>query len=497
MNVAQLIRRVARRSPASDAVVTDDGTASFADLWRAIAAAGQFYLDHGVGAGDRVLLILPNGEAFLHFHFGALKIGAVSVPVRADYTWWEVRRIAANCEPRLVVSTADWLARNQRPLQLDPRIAVHAIESLRAQMPPGDETIHAGGSSMLASINYSYFGHGYPKGAMLTHANHIYAATGYARHQGFRSDDRLFVSLPMCHVYALSGCVNAGLAAGAALVPSTQEMPRGILRSVERHRVTVLSLVPAMFECVAHYPRRVRFDLSSLRLLVTGGAYMPATQQRAFERALGAELVQGYGLTECLPIICNPPGDRNRHGTLGIPGRRDIFIRIVGSAGTPLPRNAVGEIQIRSTTTMRGYYRLPEDTRAMFDGDWLRTGDVGSLDEDGYLRFHGMTKPIFNVYGNKVDPMEVRHVLQEHPDVAEANVATARSRHADSLAGSARMIATVRPRPGVSITRAALRAFCADRLAGYKVPHAFVVEEACDDKLPGAACETEEAQERV
>lgn len=488
MNFVELIRRTARRAPERDAVLTDAGAVSYSTFWRAIASAGQFYLDAGVERGDRVLLILPNGQEFLHLHFGALKIGAVSVPLRSDYTWWEVGRIATNCEPTLVIATAEWLERHRGRLAMDPHAAVHAVESLAGTMPEGDDAIHRSGSGMLASINYSYFGDGYPKGAMLTHANHVYAAAGYARHQGFRPDDRLLVSLPMCHVYALSGCVNAGMAVGAALVPTTQEMPRAILRVVERHRVTVLSSVPAIFDCLAQYARRARFDLSSLRLLVTGGSYMSAPRQRRLEEAIGVELVQGYGLTECLPIICNPAGLRNRHGTLGFPGRRDIFVRIVGPGGIPLPPRAVGNVQIRSTTTMRGYYRLPEDTREMFDGEWLRTGDVGSLDEEGYLHFHGVSKKVLNLYGNKVDPLELREVLQEHPQVADADVAPANGDGAYRRDGATRIVATIVPRPGETISSHELRAFCADRLAAYKVPHAFDIQDGRPDPArPSAA----------
>ena len=139
--------------------------------------------------------------------------------MRYDYTGWEVRRLAANCEPRIIVSTAEWLARYHRELHLPSHVGVWAMEDVQSRLNPGDDTVLPLPSHTIASINYSYFGGGYPKGAMLSHGNYIRAATGYARHQGFRSTDRLLIHLPMCHVYALSGCVNAGFVRGAALVP--------------------------------------------------------------------------------------------------------------------------------------------------------------------------------------------------------------------------------------------------------------------------------------
>jgi len=474
LNFTRLIHRVARLHPDRDAVLTDDGTLSYRELWRTVASAGQFYLDSGVVAGDRILLILPNGSDFLQFHFGALKIGAISIPVRYDYTGWEVRRMVANCDPSVVVSTSEWLGRNQEQLQLSGRTRVASLEEVRPRLRPGSDMVFHVKSCATASINYSYFGDGYPKGAMLTHANHIYAATGHARHHGFLASDRLLIILPMCHVYALSGCVNSGLVRGAALVLGKHHMPRGIFADIERHRVTVLSSVPAMFECLAAYARKDRYDLASLRRLITGGAYMAGVREREIEWALGAEIVQGYGLTECFPIICNPAGARNRHGTLGVPGRRDITIRIMGAAGQLLPPGAIGEIQIRSKTTMAGYYRLPDDTRAIFDGEWLRTGDLGALDEDGYLHFHGMTKPIVNLNGNKVDPKEVRDVILEHPAVAAVEVRSDQNDYADPV-GETRIYANVIPKRHQTLTDTEVRAFCLYRLAAYKVPHIRMV----------------------
>jgi long-chain acyl-CoA synthetase len=472
LNFTQLIRGAARRWPDRDAVVTDEYAGSFTELWRSIASAGRYYLDRGIAPRDRILIILPNIPEFLYFHYGALKIGAVSVLVNHEYTWWEVRRIAANCEPSLVISTEAWLSRNSAGLELGvPQVAV---ETLRSRAP-GDDEIFGLPSRATASINYSYFGDGYPKGALLSHANHIYAATGYARHQGFRCEDRLLVILPISHVYALSGCVNSGLIRGGALIIGQYSTPSSILRGLARHRVTIFSCVPGIFELLAEYKNRGKYDLSSLRLLVTGGAFMPEERQKEIEASFATEMVQGYGLTECLPVICNPQGSGNRRGTLGVPGRRDIHVRIVGADARPLPAGSVGQIQLHSTTTMTGYHRLPEDTEAIFDGEWLRTGDVGWLDEEGYLHFQEMTKPIYNVYGNKVDPLEVRRVLLEHPEIEEAELSSEPTE--GGRLGEVKFSAKVRPKPGKTLYAEEVRGFCRERLARYKVPQSIMIEE--------------------
>jgi long-chain acyl-CoA synthetase len=479
LNFVRLLRAVARRHAGRDAVVMHGHTETYQAFWEAISAKAGVLRGLGIARGDRVLLVLPNGHDFLHFHFAALMIGAVSVPVRTDYTGWEVRRIAANCRPSLVVSSRDWLVRHQDAMCLPTGICARTADSLAGTGVADDvEAIEPVGSGDAASINYSYFGGGYPKGATLTHANHVYAANGYARHQRFSCADRILIMLPMCHVYALSGCVNAGLVRGAALVPTIQHMPGRILQEVERHRVTVLTSVPSMFEMIAGYRRRQRYDLSSLRLLVTGGAFMPAARHREFEAAIGVEMVQGYGLTECMPVICNPAGPGNRPGTLGIPGRRDIWIRIVSADGSVLPPGQPGEIQIRSKTTMAGYFGLPEeDRRHIMAGDWLRTGDIGTLDADGYLYFHGMSKPIVNIHGSKADPEEIRQVFLEHPAVLAVEVTAGPVQPDGNALGEVAISARVSVRPGSSVSAAALTAFCRERLASYKVPRTVTVVE--------------------
>jgi long-chain acyl-CoA synthetase len=467
VNFTRLLHAWARRAPDKEAVVAGGRSISFDGLWRRIAGASALYRDFDIAPGEAVAIVVPNGIEFLALHFGALAAGIISLPIKPEYRAFEVSRIVADCRPRLLIATRRWLAENG-PLLIAPSLETIAVEDIGDLAQRGENGPPlAVPNSATASLNVTYFGGGVPRAAVLTHANHLYAAIGYAHHQRFRHDERFLVFLPMSHVYALSGCVNSGLIRGGTLVVIERSTPRAILRAVEEHRITVLSAVPAVYEMLARFPGRERYDLSSLRLCVSGGAFFPETEQRELEAALGWPIVQGYGLTECLPVICNPPGAGNRPGTLGVPGRRDIHVRILDGRGRPLRAGEVGEIAISSPTIMREYCAAPADTaRALPDG-WLRTGDLGSLDAEGYLHFHGLAKPIINLHGNKVDPLEVAAALETHPGVAAAKV-WAEAAGAPLVAPELR--ASVECAAGCEVDGPALQRFLRERLAGYKVP---------------------------
>ncbi len=475
MNFAGLIRGLARRLPDKEALVDGERRFSFGTLWRHVTAVSRLYRERGVEPGDRVLLVLPSGAEFLICHFAALAMGAVSVPVKAEYRSFEVGRILADCRPRVLITTAPWLRENGAGLGEGlAGVTLLPGEAMAQHLDGGDGIVAPLPSTAAASINYSYFGGGCARGAVLSHGNHIYAATGYAGHQGFTAQDRLLIILPMAHVYALSGCVNSGLLRGGTLVILDRVTPRAVFGAIQSHRITILSAVPAIYELLARFPNRERYDTSTLRQCVTGGDFMPAARQRELEAAMGARMVQGYGLTECLPVICNPPDGGNRHGTLGIPGRRDIELRIVGASGEVLPPREEGEIAIRSPTTMRAYHGRPGDTARILRDDWLYTGDEGYLDEDGYLHFVGLRKKILNVYGNKVDPLEVAEALREHPAVEAAEVVGGASVD-PRLGGAIEISAEVVLKAGRQAAEEELKRHLRGRIAAYKVPARIAV----------------------
>ena len=213
------------------------------------------------------------------------------------------------------------------------------------------------GPTAPASIHYSYFfGEGQSFGAVLTHGNFIRGVLGYVRFHQVNSLDRTLVALPMAHVFTLVGAVLSTLYQGGTIVLATSFRPRSLLETLSAQRITQFPCVPQVFESLARFHDPVKFDLSSIRHLTSGADALTATRHTWIQNTLGVPVVQGYGLTECLLVLCNPPDDRNRPGTLGLAGSSRVRVRVVDEEGTPLPRHAEGEIEVRSPSVMAGYF---------------------------------------------------------------------------------------------------------------------------------------------
>jgi long-chain acyl-CoA synthetase len=174
-----------------------------------------------------------------------------------------------------------------------------------------------------------------------------------------------------------------------------------------------------------------------------------------------------------LPIICNPSGPQNKPGTLGRPGRKDIEIKIVNEKKEEVAIGQIGEILIKSPTTMSGYYNLPDDTEEILKDGWLYTGDLGKIDKDGFLYFHGLIKKIFNIYGNKVDPLEVKNMLLKHPFIEKVNIYLEILSDDGYIIGSKRICADIYVREGKEISSVEIRDYCYEKVASYKIPGKF------------------------
>lgn len=471
MNFIYLIKKICKKYPDNNVVIENGKNTTYKELWEKIKLACKFYQQQDIKKGDRILILLPNSANFLIYHYAALKMGAISVPMKTEYKIYELSKIVDNCAPRIFVTWNTWLNENSAIFQeLKYRVAFISIDDINLDDGEGVTSISSVRNNDLASINYSYSGDGYPKGAALDHGNHIYAAIGYSKFQRFTYKDNLLIILPMPHVYTLSGCLNSSLIAGGTITIIDNLLPKSIFRAIEDFKVTVLSAIPVVFEYLARYKRKERYDLSSLRLCVTGGELMPEDLQYKFEKLLKTQIVQGYGLTECLPLICNPAGRRNKRGTLGIPGRKDIKIKIVNEKNEKLLVDQTGEILIKSPTTMLQYYNLPDDTKKVLKDGWFYTGDIGKIDKDGHLYFCGLKKKIYNIYGNNIDPLEIKNVLLEHPLIEKANIFLKVLPDEDSILNSKIICADICIKNGLKISSTEIRKYCMKKIAAYKVP---------------------------
>lgn len=479
MNVISLLKRVTRKFPGKTAVIENDRYITYSDLWDRINFVSRFYRELGRIYGDRILIVLPNSANFLFYHLAALKIGAISVPVKTDYKLHEIKKIFFNCQPSLLISNDLFLNKNGPLVSwIKSKIKCISVDDIKPGTGKTDIGIWPCGNNDIASINYTYFEGGYPRGAALTHGNHIYSANGVTKHLGFYSSDRYLAILPMAHVFTLTAIIKTSIINGGTIVIAESFSPRAILSTLEKYKISIMVAVPAIYEFVARHKQREKYDLSSLRRCITGGDYMPGELQAEFEKKLGTQILQGYGLTECLPIFCNPPGERNKHGTLGLNGRRDIMAKIVDLGnGKDLGVDQVGEILIKSPTTMPGYYNLPDDTEKILKDGWLYTGDLGKMDKEGFLHFTGLKKEVLNIYGNKVDPLEIEEVILRHPYVGKVEICLETIPKRNSIIGNKKICAVVYIKENKQIDKIEIADFCKKEIADYKIPKKIELHE--------------------
>ncbi|KHK89723.1 long-chain-fatty-acid--CoA ligase [Novosphingobium malaysiense] len=417
----------------------------------------------GIAKGDRVGLYLPNVPTYLAAYFGALMCGAVVVNFSPLYSRSELEVQVADSGTRLLVTldVPSLLPTAERVLR-ESDLELLVVARLGAQMPfwqrlglsvfRRDETVPVQVSADviewptaladhdpdpvdiepltdLALLQYTGGTTGTPKGAMLTHQN----LTANARQiecidPHAHARDVIMGVLPFFHVFANSSVLNRTICNGGMIAMLPRFRPAATLSTLERVKATAMPGVPTMFQALLDDPHVSRTDFSHLFTCISGGAPLPAGVKSDFERSTGAKLVEGYGLTEAAGVVATNPFDGpERVGSIGhpLPGT-DLRLLDKDDPGKDAPTDEAGELAVSGPQVMAGYWNRPEADRAAFverNGKrWLRTGDIATIDEEGYVRIVDRAKDMIAVGGFKVFPSQVEAVLLEHPDVREAMV---------------------------------------------------------------------------
>jgi long-chain acyl-CoA synthetase len=321
----------------------------------------------------------------------------------------------------------------------------------------------------IAACLYTSGTTGKPKGALLSHRNLVANLESFRQVLHLTEEDVFLAVLPLFHAYGGTVLFWEPLSLGASIVVEPRFVPDVILKAVLQHRVTLFAGVPSMYAVLASVPRPPG-DFSALRLCISGGAPLPPEVLRAFEAKYGIPIYEGYGPTECAPVLTvNPPFGKRKIGSVG-PPIPQVELRIVDDQGNPLPPGAVGEIAAKGPNVMRGYLNRPEATAEVLRDGWYHTGDLGRMDDDGYFYIMDRKTDLILVGGLNVYPREVELVLCDHPGVAEAAVIGM----PDPVRGEAPK-ALVIQRPGEKVSVQELLQWCRQRLANYKVPRSVVL----------------------
>jgi HIP---CoA ligase len=480
----------AQRNGAQVAVVEGDHRLTYAELLEQARAFAAGLVHAGIGPGDRVAIWAPNSTRWIVAVLGVWEAGAVLVPINTRFKGPEAADILERSGTRLLLTVTDFLGTDHVAMLRGTGIDLPSLEAivvaagpvpdgtmsfedLVASATPADRDevgrrASALGTDDPSDILFTSGTTGKAKGVVQTHGRTLQVATDWASMTGLCADDRYLMVNPYFHMFGLKAGILACIVAGATMHPQPTFDVEGALATVAAEGITVLPGAPTIYQAILDAPGRDRHDLSSLRVAVTGAADIPAELIRRIRSELPFSMVMvGYGLTEAGTATATSPDDDAETVASSVGRARPGFeLRIVDGAGADVAAGETGEVLLRGPSVMARYFDDPDGTAAVLSGDgWLRTGDLGKLDAQGYLRIVGRSKDMFIVGGFNAYPAEIENVLLGHPDIAQVAVVGV----PDERLGEVGM-AFVVPRPGAEPTADEVIAWSREQMANYKVP---------------------------
>jgi long-chain acyl-CoA synthetase len=510
--LVDVLRERVEQEPAAVALLFKGRRISVTAIDRASDALAHSFTRLGLKSGDRVALVLPNTPQFIICQFAAWKIGAIVAPQNPIYTDRELEESLAASQPETIVTLTPFYERVKR-LQRAAGVKRVMATSIKEYFPPalrvlftlfkekksGHRIAIAPGDLWLADlirqgerrgpfpsqarpaddalILMSGGTTGTPKGAVSDHRSLVITGTQISTwlHEPLQDGDAIMLPLPLFHSYGAAGVLPASMLARVPLilVPNPRDIA-DLVSTIERDKPSVFCGVPALFIAMLAHPKVAakKVDFTSIKASFSGAAPLLAETKKRFEEITGGRIIEGYSLTEATLALCiNPYRGPNKIGSVGMP-LPDVDVRIVDAddAARELPLGQTGEIVIRAQQLMRRYWNNPQETEAVLrrgaDGSLsLVTGDLGYLDQDGYLFIVDRKKDLIKTSGYQVWPREIEEVIATHPNIAEVGVAGV----PDARKGEV-VMAWVVPRGDAPLTESDLRDFCRDKLAPYKIP---------------------------
>ena len=479
-NLDAMLAEVVAQHPQNIALVDAEHRLTYAGLDAEVGRIAAGLAARGVVAGDRIALLMGNGAPFVILSFAAARLGAVTVPLSTREQIPGIRHALVNSEARMVVIEAD-LARIVPPAGDTPhllnRISIGAAEgfedydALRASQP------HTAPSEAqeedVATILYTSGTTGVPKGATLTGLGIIHSTTSLVRSMGLHHQDRTIVTAPMNHVTGLVACVHTMIRAGGTIVAMREFKAPRFLELAARERMTFSIMVPAMYNLCLHQADLSDFDLSGWRIGGYGGAPMPAATIERLAAALpGLGLMNIYGATEVTSPATIMPADQTatRRLSVGLPAP-GAEILVMDDDGCEVPPGSAGELWIRGAMVVPGYWRNPQADAREFTAGFWKSGDIGSIDAEGYVHVFDRKKEMINRGGNKIYTAQVESVLTAVPGVLEAAVVP---KPCPILGERVHAVITLKAQ---GVSEDTLRQHCAAELSDYQCPESYTLSD--------------------
>jgi acyl-CoA synthetase (AMP-forming)/AMP-acid ligase II len=503
MTIPRAVLRAAEAFGERAAIEDGDVRLTFAELSEACLAAARAFIDAGVERGDRVAIWAPNVAEWVTAAVGAQMAGAAIVPMNTRFKAAEAGYALRKSGARLLCTVGEFLGVDYAATLAGEELpALREIVTLRGSSASAStwrdflargqrvpvsharERALAVAPDDLADLIFTSGTTGNPKAVMTEHAQNLRVFDTWSRSAGIREGDRYLIVNPFFHTFGYKAGWLACIQVGATAIPHAVFDPSAVLERIGKDRISVLPGPPSLYQALLGHPDRAKYDLASLRLAVTGAAAVPVELVKRMHTELGFETVlTAYGLTECTGTVtmCLPTDDAETIATTSgraIPG---VEIRCADPAGAEVARGTPGEIWVRGFNVMRGYLDDPEETAKTVDSaGWLHTGDVGTMDDRGYLKITDRIKDLYIYSGFNCYPAEIENLMYRNPGIGQVAVVGVPDEKMGEVG-----VAFVVPRPGAELTPDGVIAWCRANMANYKVPRRVEIVPALPTNASG------------
>lgn len=445
------------------AIVDERGAISYGDLLKLTFGLTRILQNSGQ---SMLGLCLPNCKEFVASYFSLLFKGITPVIINPLLSPPQIAYIVKDASIDTII-TVSFFKDLMKGLGKNC-VYLDQLPTSPTVVLPMSSAPYMGKEEDIAALFYTSGTSANPKGVMLTHRNILSNLEGCLPHFDFNDKDIILGVIPLFHAFAFTVTLAMPLLFGASVVYISRFSGPKVLEHIEKDRITFLLAIPSMYRAILRAAQSSTHDLSSLRLAVTGGEPVPMDLLNTFQKVFSMPLLEGYGLTEASPIVSVNTPKSYKYCTAGRP-LPNLEVKIMGENNHDLPPGKEGEIWVRGPNVMKGYLNLPELTRDTITPEgWLKTGDFGRLDEEGFLKITGRKKEIIIISGENVAPAEIEDVISHHPGVFEVAVVGM----PDRLRGEVPK-AYVVAHHDTQLSEAELREYCHQRLPHYKVPRHF------------------------
>ncbi|WP_233254271.1 long-chain-fatty-acid--CoA ligase [Salipaludibacillus keqinensis] len=491
INLYEMLDRSVKDYPEQTAVVDERQELTYGELKAKVDRLASSLHHNGFKKGERAILMFPNCAEYIICYYAVLRLGGVVVQANPLYQVNELNHLLENSRSSWFFSTRDQREKMQKisgitknvyssgeqELSEDEYDLYSLIEDIKMVDLPEVSILP---KQDLAVLQYTGGTTGKSKGVMLTHYNlvaNVYQSFIFTTKGLKRPGERVLAVAPFFHVYGMTSGLNLSVLRAAALICMKKFDVDRFIQVMKKHKPTLFSGVPTMYIAILDHPEASAETLQSIKRCISGSAPLPLEIMNKFEEKTGSQIIEGYGLSECSPVTHrNPVGDNRKPGSIGIPiPNTDAKVVDQFEGEEEVDLGGVGELIIKGPQVMKGYWNNEVETASCMRDGWFYTGDLATMDKDGYFYIVGRKKDLIIASGYNVYPAECEEVLYEHPNVKEACVFGV----PNSYRGET-VKAVIVPKEGVSLTEDDIKSWCNEKIARYKVPK----EISFRDELP-------------